>query len=109
MKNGERQKFLDTRLARLIAALVFLIGLGAIVQLNQSYQARMSAQTPQNSAAPGVAAPAENLNPDYVKCHDERVGQVQKMFDEGVINQDKLGEFQQRAIDTCAGQFPPGG
>jgi hypothetical protein len=54
------------------------------------------------------AAPA-NLNPDYVKCHDERVGQVQKMLDEGVINQDKLVEFQDRAIAACAGQFPPGG
>lgn len=109
MTRRTREHFLDSRLARLIAALLFVIGLGVMAYLHNAYQARMIAPMPQGQNRAGTETERQNLNPDYLKCHDERVGQVQKMLDEGVIDQRKLVEFQDRAIATCAGQFPPGG
>lgn len=49
------------------------------------------------------------LNPEFVACRDGRLATVEKMKQDGVINEDQFKQFSARAIETCAGQFPPGG
>ncbi len=79
----------------------------AIYELNRRHAARQSAPMPQGAAV--TEDSDAGLNPDFIKCRDERVGQVEKMRSEGVVGDDKFAEFKDRAIATCAGQFPPGG
>ncbi len=87
--------FLDGLFMRIIAGIVIVVCVGLLAYLNR------------DRLADKPVAEESGLNPEFVKCRDERVGQVEKMFNEGVIQQDKFELFKKRAIDTCAGQFPP--
>ena len=50
-----------------------------------------------------------SLNPEFVACRDARLATVEKMKQDGVLTAEQFAQFSARAIDTCAGQFPPGG
>jgi hypothetical protein len=101
------KSFIDSRSARVIALLVVL-GCGYVMYALQArYVAQATTPLPQGNQS---AEPTDaDLNPEFVKCRNERVGQVEKMRSDGVIGDDKFAEFRQRAISTCAGQFPPQG
>lgn len=47
------------------------------------------------------------LNPEFVACRDQRVGQVDKMRTDGVIGDAQVEIFMERAMAFCADQFPP--
>ena len=49
------------------------------------------------------------LNPEFVKCRDERTAQVEKMRSDGLIDDGKLATFIERAVGFCASKFPPDG
>ena len=95
--NGNGDGFLDSFLARILAGVVIVGCVGVLAYLNRDKLVdRPVAETP-------------TLNPKFVKCRDVRVAQVDKMLADGVIKQDKLEVFRKRAIEACAGQFPPQG
>jgi hypothetical protein len=48
-------------------------------------------------------------NPKFRECQDKRTSDIGKMLSDGVIDQAKHDEFLARAIQTCAGMFPPEG
>ena len=86
---------LDRPMARWIALSIFvamLLLLGAI-QRNGPW---MPAKTPTNS-----------LNKNYVLCLNERLGTVEKMMSEGVIDQNQASLFKTRADALCRTKFPP--
>ena len=86
---------LDRPMARWIALSIFvamLLLLGAI-QRNGPW---MPAETPTNS-----------LNKNYVLCLNERLGTVEKMMSEGVIDQNQASLFKTRADALCRTKFPP--
>ena len=98
MKNDEAEKFIDSAAMRFIVALVVMGCIGLLAYLNRDIIATMS-----------LEAETKQLNPDFVKCRDQRVGQVNKMVEDGLIKELAAKTFRERAINTCAGQFPPGG
>lgn len=55
------------------------------------------------------AAEDANLNPEFVACRDAQLATVEKMKQDGVLSDEQFTQFSARAVDTCAGQFPPGG
>ncbi len=93
--DDDRLGFLDGMTVRYLAGMVIVVCVGLLAYLNRD----KLIERPQADAA--------SLNPDYVKCRDARVGQVEKMLADGLIQQDRFVEFKDRAIATCAGQFPP--
>ncbi len=96
---SDRESRLDGQVARLAAGIVALACAGMVAYLN------WHAFFPP----PKQEADEAKLNPKFVECRDARVADVDKMKADGVINQEQFVQFRERAISTCAGQFPPGG
>jgi len=97
MNDDEDTGFLDSFFMRIMAGVVIVVCVGFLAFLNRDKLIEQSAGEP-----PG-------LNPDFVKCRDTRVAQVDKMLADGVIKQDRYEVFRKRAIEACTGQFPPEG
>lgn len=89
------ESFLDGAGARL-CALAVLAGAVAVIAWHH-----------RNDLFPPDAEPQATLNPDFVKCRDERTAQVDKMHSDGVISQEQHGQFTGRAIAFCTDRFPP--
>lgn len=88
--------FLDTPAARALALLVALLAAAVLGWLNR--------EAIMGSTPVPVAALA---NPQLAACLKERVGAVDKMRDESIINERQYSEFRTRAEDYCNAQFPP--
>ncbi len=86
----------DTSLiARLVAVAVILCASAVI-----AYHHRDDLFPPEKAEEAG-------LNPEFVKCRDERTAQVQKMKSDGLINDEQFSTFTERAVAFCTSQFPP--
>ncbi len=46
------------------------------------------------------------LNPELTACLEQRVGDVEQMAADGVIAQEQVASFQQRATELCWGMYP---
>ena len=96
---SERKSFVDGVGARLLAGLIVLGCAGLLLFLN------WHVLYPPPAKQVDDAKP----NPEFVACRDARVGTVNKMKADGVINDQQFAQFTERAVATCAGRFPPGG
>ncbi|WP_428696655.1 hypothetical protein [Stappia sp.] len=96
---------LDGPLARLLALLVAGGTLGAIVWIGQVGFAGVAMTPFANSLASsgGLAA----ANPALAACLAERVGAVDQMQADKVINSAQYEAFRARAESYCQTQFPP--
>ncbi len=97
---AEPDSVLDGRGSRIAAGLLCAVCIGLIVFLNWHVMFPPPVKKGEDDA---------KLNPEYVACRDARLVTVQKMKDDGVINEAQFTQFSARAEETCAGQFPPGG
>jgi hypothetical protein len=97
--------FLDTWIARLI---VGLIGLAALAAIWGVYNVQTGASSTATSPGAGLGTAAAT-NPAFVQCRDQRTAEIDRMLSEGLIDEARHEEFTRRAIQTCAGQFPPDG
>ncbi len=79
------------------ALVVALVCLAALVWLNRSVFIP-EAKKPDEEAG---------LNPAFVACRDQRVAEVSAMRADGLIDDKQFESFKTRAMETCAGQFPP--
>ncbi len=86
--------FLDRPAARIVAIGVIALALAALAAIHRD---DLFGTEPQ----------PETLNPEFVKCRDERVAQIAEMYSEGVISQRQRQQFEARAIALCASSFPP--
>ncbi|MEM1198664.1 MAG: hypothetical protein AAGI06_05075 [Pseudomonadota bacterium] len=96
----EQDSIMDGPGSRIVAGLIGVTSLGLIIFLNWHVMFPPPVKKAEDDA---------KLNPEYVACRDARLVTVQKMKDDGVINDDQFTQFSARAEETCAGQFPPGG
>ena len=97
---AETGSFLDGAGARITAGLIALACAGLILFVNW----HVLFPPPKKKADEDA-----KLNPEFVACRDARLVTVQKMKKDGVINEEQFTQFSARAVETCAGQFPPGG
>lgn len=98
MSAQRKPSFAETGAARGIAVVVFLGCAGVLGYLHRD-----------DLFPPEVQEDTAGANPEFIKCRDERAGQVDKMLEQGIIDEAKHGQFRKRAIDFCTAQFPPGG
>lgn len=88
--------FLDRPVARLLAVGVALLTAALLVWLNRD--ALFGASI---GADPALAG-----NPELAACLSERVGAVDKMRAEGIVNDSQYAAFRSRAEAYCQSQFP---
>lgn len=95
---GKGQSVLDSGLMRLLALAVLLSAAALVAFYHRA----------DLFPAAGPAADA-GINPHFVACRDQRLGQVDTMRSDGLIDDAKVGIFRERALAYCAAQFPPDG
>ena len=102
----ETRSFLDTIFARLIALIIAaLIGYVLYVYWADDMRDLVSGNPP---AIPVLSeqAPVQSVNPALQACLDERVGDVDKMKADGIINDAQYASFRDRAEALCRSQNP---
>lgn len=105
METAEHRHFLDTPAARILAGLIALLALVGIAFV-WSVHMRMGPVAVSGPVQSRLqTAPA--VNPQFIECRDQRVADVDRMLADGLIDANRHAEFKERAITTCAGQFPP--
>ncbi len=97
MANDE--SFIDGKAARVVAGLIAVATTALVIWLNWHVLV----------PPPPKEEDEAKLNPEFVNCRDQRLTTVNKMKQDGVINEQQFQQFTERAVATCAGQFPPGG
>lgn len=96
---------LDGPAARILALAIAAALAGAIAWIGQVGFAGV-AMTPfahTGTASAGLAS----ANPALAACLAERVGAVDRMRDENLINSGQYDAFRARAVSYCETQFPP--
>ncbi|MGI9482607.1 MAG: hypothetical protein ACR2OR_09640 [Hyphomicrobiales bacterium] len=81
---------------KIIAGILALLCVAGLIYLN------WLSLTPGGKVEEGAA-----LNPEYVKCRTQRLADVTRMKNEGLIDEAKFEQFSKRAVDLCAAQYPP--
>ena len=103
----DKRHFLDKRRARVLAGFIGVLALTGMA-MTWHYQQRTDAAGRAVATAP-KNEPAPALNPRYLECREQRSADIAKMLSDGVIDQAKHDEFLSRALQNCAGMFPPQG
>lgn len=88
--------FLDTARARGMAVLVALMAAAALGWINRE------------ALFGGEEIAARSGNPLLAACLKDRVGAVDTMRAEGIVNDTQYAAFKTRAVDYCRAQFPDG-
>ena len=81
---------------KIIAGVLALLFIAGLIYLNR-----------QSLTPGGKVEETAALNPEYVKCRTQRLADVTRMKNEGLIDEAKFDQFSKRAIDLCAAQYPP--
>ena len=94
---------------RLMRVIALLAGLAIFFFMVFKWGEEMRALVSGNqSGAPALEdkTAAEGANPALAACLDKRIGDVNKMRDDGVINDSQFEEFTRRARELCLSQNP---
>ena len=98
--------FADSHFARLIALVIaVLIGVILYVYWADDFRAMFAEDTAEIPIF-AEQTPVQNVNAALQSCLDQRVGDVDNMKAEGVINDAQYASFRQRAEALCRAQNP---
>lgn len=102
----QTSSFADTKLARLLA-LVIAIALAWLLWSNWSSDFRMLLADSDDAARlVSGSEPARPANPALQACLAQRVGDVDRMKEEGILSEAQYGAFRSRAEGLCRAQNP---
>lgn len=102
MTDPGRRSFADGPVPRIGAVLLIIVSVATLAYMHRE------------TLFASTEAPAASQNPQLAACLAERVGAVDKMRAEGVVNEMQYGSFRARAEAYCQQQFgnsgggPPG-
>jgi hypothetical protein len=101
------RSFADGFFARLIA-LALAVGIGYILYANWGNDIRNVVQgdAPKIPVLATKAPALGNTNVALQKCLTQRVGDVDKMKADGIVNDGQYTSFRQRAEELCRAQNP---
>ncbi len=103
--SGQKPALLDRPATRLSALAVAVLAVLAIVWIGRVGFAGV-ALTPFEHLAPADDTGSAD-NPQLAACLKERVGAVDQMRADAVIDDGQYGTFKARAVSYCQAQFPP--
>ena len=100
--------FADSVIARLLA-LVLAILLGWLLWSNWADDfKRVASGEKEPPAVVSADEPTKPANPALQECLAQRVGDVDRMKEEGILSDDQYGSFRARAEELCRAQNPGG-
>jgi hypothetical protein len=106
MATATDRSFADTAVARLIALLI-AVAIAALFVFNWSDEAeQLLAGTEPGIPIIEQQVQVRPVNAGLQNCLEQRVGDVEKMKSEGVINDAQYTSFRQRAEELCRAQHP---
>ena len=106
----DRRHFLDKGRARFLAGMIGVLALTGLAFTWHKYESTDAAgRTLAGVQSPQAQDIGRSANPKFRECQEKRTSDIGKMLSDGVIDQAKHNEFLARAIQTCAGMFPPEG
>lgn len=101
----QKSSVLDSRLARILALIVALSALTLMGWLGREdvsfVRGLVSGVTGQTTTQTVIAG-----NPKLDACLGQRVGDVENMRADGIVNEVQYKAFKSRAISYCQAQFP---
>lgn len=104
----QSRHFLDRGMARFAAGIIGALALfGLAMTWHLQQQTDAGGRPVAGPSASVETDSAASANPKFDECRDQRSADIGKMLADGVIDQAKHDEFLGRAIQTCAGMFPP--
>lgn len=102
----EPRSFADTMFARLIAlAIAVLIGVIFYAYWAEDIRNLAAGDAPDIPVL-SEQAPLQRVNVGLQNCLERRIGDVDKMKADGVINDAQYTSFRQRAEELCRAQHP---
>ena len=107
MTTQAERGFLDSIAARLLA---LCIALGLAIVLVQNYKEdfqRVLSGEQQTSGLPTTStetSPEEAADPALAECLQQRIGDVDRMKEEGILNDQQFASFRARAEELCIQQ-----
>lgn len=106
MTAQQTRSFADTGIARLIA-LVLAALIAYLLWANWADEIRQVMQG-EDAAVPMVSKsePAKPANPALEKCLEQRIGDVDRMKQEGILSDAQYEAFKGRAMELCTAQNP---
>jgi len=106
---AQTKGFADTIWARLLA-LLLAIAIAWLLWANWSSDFKALFADGEQKAAPVVSAsePAKPANPALEECLAKRVGDVERMKEEGILSDAQYSNFRSRAEELCRAQNPGG-
>ena len=106
MATVTHRSFADTAAARLLALLI-AVAIAALFVFKWSDDVeRLYAGSEPGIPIIEQQVKVKPVNADLKNCLDQRVGDVDKMKSEGVINDAQYTSFRQRAEELCRAQHP---
>lgn len=103
--SGPKPALLDRPATRLSALAVAVLAVLAIVWIGRVGFAGVALTPFEHLAATDDTGSADN--PQLAACLKERVGAVEQMRTDAVIDDNQYGAFKARAVSYCQAQFPP--
>ncbi len=100
--------FADTISARFIALCIAVL-LASILYLNYSddFQQLFAGETENGlPVTTATISPDEAANPALASCLKQRIGDVDRMKEEGILSDAQYSQFRQRAEELCFQQNP---
>ena len=94
---------LDTPFARIVAAAAAL-GFAAAFLFWAAADVSRPFAARQDRPTPAAELPVVNANPTVVACLDQRLGEVETMRTEGIIDDAQYDLFRTRATNYCHAQ-----
>ena len=100
--------FADTTAARLIAVcLALLIAIILVVNYKQDV-VQMFSDAPDSAISAGESETSSenNANPALAACLAQRIGDVERMREEGILTESQYSSFRANAEELCVQQNP---
>lgn len=109
MVTAQRQaSFLDSSISRILALILALL-LAILLWMNYADDFKnLFAGNEEAKPAISTSEPAKPANAALEACLEQRVGDVDRMKEEGILSDAKYEAFKSRAVSLCKAQNPGG-
>ncbi len=105
----QTSSFADSILARLLALIIaILIGWLLWSNWSQDFKQLASGESDAPAAVVSTSEPAKPANAALEACLKQRVGDVDRLKEEGILTEEKYAAFRSRAESLCRAQNPGG-
>lgn len=100
--------FVDTKAARVVAACIAIVIAIVLISVWSEDFSRLTSGNQTNPLPDSTSATTETTvaNPALAACFEQRIGDVDKMKEDGILSDAQYASFRARAESLCRQQNP---